>query len=188
MPERDELDVLIDSALNIYAEPRPGLEQRMLARVSSELARPSGRRPFLLAIAGLVTASLLLLTYLFLMRPHSQPQEIGHSVGTPPLPAHVAVPDEPRTASQQVPGARVRRRRTSGLQRVQSAAIERPKLDIFPMPKPLDVGERVLTRFASQAPEADRKAFLEARQGDDGLLTITAIRIPPLPSPEENQH
>ncbi len=35
MPERDDLDRLLDSALATYAEPRRGLEKRILARVCS---------------------------------------------------------------------------------------------------------------------------------------------------------
>ena len=36
MPERDELERLIDSELASYAEPRAGLEQRVLARLEAD--------------------------------------------------------------------------------------------------------------------------------------------------------
>jgi hypothetical protein len=69
--------------------------------------------------------------------------------------------------------------------RVPQSAIPRPKLDIFPTPQPLDPGEEALARFAAQAPEAERKAFLEAQQQADAPLHIAAIHIKPLELPDD---
>jgi hypothetical protein len=48
--------------------------------------------------------------------------------------------------------------------------------------------EQALTRFASEASEADRKALVESQQRVGEPLNISAIRIAPLPSLEEKQN
>ncbi len=87
MPENDELDLLLDSALATYADPGPnsGLEQRVLAGL--EAARRSGehhprafagtRRWLPWAIAVPVAASLLILwlsSTRFVRTPATQPR------------------------------------------------------------------------------------------------------------------
>ena len=186
MPERDELDTLIDSALSAYAEPRPGLERRMLARISGEVGRSSRRRRFLLALAAPVVACLLLFSYLFVKAPHSQP---GHMAYTPAQPsaAHVARTPVHEPAPKLL-STTSGRRANHHKERVPQNTIPRPKLDIFPTPHPLNPGEQALTSFAAQAPEADRKAFIEAQQQADAPLHIAAIHIKPLELPDEGKN
>lgn len=190
MPERDELDRLIDSALADYAEPRAGLEKRMLARVSGQVTRSSRRRWVLAAIAVPAIAVLLLLSYLVPRTQRQQPRQMANtpevssvtSNVTPnvsvPTPHAVRSPAYPRRTR---PGVHVADRGANNL-------IPLPKLDVFPAPQPLSTGEQAMVSFVAQASEDDRKALIEDQKRVDEPLNISAIRIPPLQLPEGNQH
>lgn len=187
MPERDDdLDLLIDSALRDYAQPRAGLEQRMFARVSGHVTRSSWRRWVFAAIAAPAVATLILLSYLVPKTPHSQPGQMAYTPATPAMAPVITVP---------APRAVARSRSSRHIQhidkianRASNSAFSRPKLDVFPTPQPPTHEERALARFVTQAPEADRKALVEAQQRIDQPLNITAIRISPLQLPEVNQN
>lgn len=191
MPERDDpdrtLDQLIDSALASYAEPRPGLEQRMIARISGEVAVPSRSRRWMLpAIAVPLAASLLLFAHLIPKRPQQQRVHIaeapvasspGRVEGTPAKhPSPISMPHAHNRSSKRLPG------------QVRSNVNQRPKLDIFPAPQPLSDAEQVVVRFASEASEANRKALVAPQRDFEEPIQITAIHIPPLPSLEEDTH
>jgi len=184
MPERDDLDHLIDSALTSYAEPRPGLEQRTLARISAEAPGSSRRRWIFAAIAAPAVAALIFLIYLLPKTPHSQPGQMAHTPATPSVAPVVATPALRITGKAETKH-RIRQREQI-TDRAVNSADSRPKLDVFPTPQPLSAGEQSLIRFGAQAREADRKALVEAQQRLDEPLKISAIRIPPLQSPEEN--
>lgn len=184
MPERDELDLLIDSALRDYAEPRAGLEQRMLARVSGEAERPSPRRWIWAALVAPVVAALILLAYFVPTPPHSHPEQMAHAPAVVPTTPVAITPAAPESRNVGSPSHTPRRGKITN--RALSESIARPKLDIFPTPETLSPGEQALIRFAAQAPEADRKALVAAQQRVDEPLNISAIHIPPLQSPEEN--
>jgi hypothetical protein len=62
-----------------------------------------------------------------------------------------------------------------------------PKLDVFPAPQPLTPQEQALVVFVAQAPETGRKAFAEAQQKIGTPISIAAIHIPPLESPDKGQ-
>jgi hypothetical protein len=184
MPERDDLDQLIDSALMSYGEARPGLEQRMLAGIQSEVARPLGRWNFL-AVAAPVVASLLLMTYL--LRQTFPPQLRQGAVAPLGVPATLQAKTAPTPAPQPVRVARVMRRRPTANQARQSAAV-RPKLDVFPTIQPLTDAEEAISRYVREASEADRKALVASQQQATEPLTITAIHIPPLEIPEQDKN
>jgi hypothetical protein len=189
MPDRDELDRLIDSALTGYAQPRNGLEQRMLARLSGEALRPRVRRWVLAAIAVPVLTTMILLAYFVPSNLHRQPGQ-GQVAYTPPAPStssgvNVAAPQRPPKESAPRHGH-------NGDLAVHRAAsnnaVPRPKLDVFPTVHPLSAEEQAMSRFAMEASETDRKALVEAQQKADEPVNISAIHIPPLQSLEENQH
>lgn len=185
MPEQEELDLLIQSALEDYAEPRAGLELRMHARVFGQVVRPSRRR-WVWAISASAIAALMVLSYPVLKTRNLKPGQMAFMAATPSVaPLLTApLPHGHQTAT-------VRRHiehREAISKRASDRAISRPKLDIFPTPQPLDAGEMALTRFAEEASDTDRKAFVEAHQQVDEPVNITAIRIPPLQVPEQNQN
>ena len=62
MPEDRELDQLIDTALSTYAEPRAGIEARVLAHLSTQ---PTHRHWLPWAIALPIAACIALLLMLY---------------------------------------------------------------------------------------------------------------------------
>ena len=186
MPERDELDQMIDSALIGYGEPRLGIEQRVLARVSAEISQESGlRRRLLTAIAAPILASLLLFAYWLTETPRSHPDQMANTLGvraTPPTATPV-----PHSYPKMLSRDHVRDREPDVV-RLRQTVLPRPKLDMFPTLQPLNDTEQAIAQFGREATEADRKALVEARQRVDAPVNITAIQIPPLPSPEQNQN
>lgn len=186
MSERDDLDRLIDSALGDYAEPRAGLEQRMLARVAGVAAPPSRRWWIVAALAVPAAVVLLLVSYLAPWNLHEQTGQMAYTPAAPKVVAPVVTAPEQPTR-RAVPSRHIRVREVSG-DRAATNPNPRPKLDVFPTPQPLSGEEQALVRFVAQTPEADRKALVAARQQVDEPLNISAIRIPPLQLTEENQH
>lgn len=186
MPEQDDLDRLIDSALGDYAEPRAGLEQRMLARVAGDAARPSRRWWIVAAVAVPAAVVLLLVSYLVPWNLHPQAGQMTYTPAVPKIVAPVIAAPEQATR-RAVPSRHIRAGEHSA-ERAASNPIPRPKLDVFPTPQPLTGEEKALVRFVGETPEADRKALVAARQQVDEPLNISAIRIPPLQLTEENQH
>ena len=195
MPERDKIDQLIDSALASYAEPRAGLEQRMLARVATDAGRPSRRGWLLMAIAVPVLGALMLMIYLVPRAPHAQPpSQIASTSAGPSATSskeHSAgrVVTEPAPRVVQSSGSSHRiRHGDRDVDEHTNNAVPRPKENIFPRPQPMTAEEQALTRFAAEASESDRKALIEAQRRVDEPLNISAINIAPLPSLEDKQN
>src|SRR5579863_4811603 len=186
MPEQDEIDLLIDSALRDYAEPLSGLEQRMVARISPHELSSRRRWLFVAIAAPAVAALILLLAYLVPWTLHPNPDQMAHAPSVPAV-APVITTTPKSAARDVVPSHHLRHQDRSG-NRALSNLTSRPKLDVFPTPQPLNSEEEALTRFATEASEADRRALVEAKQRVDEPLNISAIRIPPLQSPEDNQN
>jgi len=195
MPERDKIDQLIDSALASYAEPRGGLEQRMLARMATDAGRSSRRGWLLVAIAAPVLAALLLMIYLTPKAPHAQPPSQiasasrGHSAGSSAGTSVGRIVAEPAPHVTQSSGSSHRiRHRDQDVDEHTNNPVLRPKKGIFPTPQPMTTEEQALTRFAAEASETDRKALIEAQRRVDEPLNISAISIAPLPSLEDKQN
>ena len=182
MRERDELDRLIDSALASYAEPRPGLEKRVLAGISAR-ARLSRRRWFLLGLTVPLATSLFLFAYFAPNTSRPRRQEIA----VPPTAASTpGVTSAPITIEKFPSVSRTQEHSSQRLRdRVRTNITPRPKLDIFPAPQPLSEAEQAVTRFASEASEAQRRALVTPQQDLAQPIQITAIHIPPLPSSDD---
>jgi hypothetical protein len=182
MPERDELDRLIDLELGRYAEPRGGLEQRVMAHVAVEVKR-SRRVWSLLTIGAALTAALLLFAY-FVPR-SSHRQQSGQFAYAPATSSPAPVASAPATLAPSL--SRAHKRSINRLpNRAQLNVTQRPKLDTFPILQPLTDAELAVIRFAAEAPEADRKTLVAPNQELAEPIRITAIHIPPLPSSEED--
>ena len=188
MPEHDELDLLIDSALRDYAEPRAGLEKRMQARVSVEAIRPRPRRWVLAVAAVSGMAVMVLLIYLIPWDLQQRPSQVASLPARPVGAPIVSTSGAHEIEKAVAPSPRGIRRRVQTVNRTQDSATTLPKLDVFPTPQPMTDEEQALVRFFGQVPEADRKALVEAQQHMDEPLNISAIQIPPLQLPEVNQN
>jgi hypothetical protein len=190
MREKDDLDLLLDSALATYADPGAdsGLEQRVLYALAE--ARNTGeRRRFRVphrwwldgAIIVPVAVCFVVLWLSIPRRVHApsiqQQASQSHASSSSPgsqvasdsrPPAHRALREH--NFSPAVPSTRASAPETSPL----------PKLDVFPTPKPLTAEERALFVVAVQAPPQVRQAIVKAQEQNKEPLHIAAIHIPPL--------
>lgn len=194
MREKDDLDLLIDSALATYADPGPdsGLDDRILVTLSTvRTAKPraSTRWPshwIRWAVALPVAAGLLFLW--FAPRrdkplPSSEPQQARYPAPSalaprvnlsPEVQAHVPHRHGTRAAQPASP-----------VQTVQAAPL--PKLDVFPTPQPLTAEERALVVVVTETPLPAREALVKAQSLDAPPVRIAEIHIPPLEPPDQGQ-
>jgi hypothetical protein len=194
MREKDDLDLLIDSALSTYADPGPesGLENRVLVtlvavRTATPQVRGGWRRRWLPWAVAIPIAAGLLFLWLLPKRdkplPASMPQEAREATPTAIAP-HAESSSEVR---REVPHRRAVRvtQPASPVQTAQAAPL--PKLDVFPTPQPLTAEERALVVVVTQIPLPAREALVEAQSLDDSPVHIAEIQIPPLESPDQGQ-
>lgn len=192
MSDRDNIDRLLDSALATYAEPSSGLEERVLNALGVEqLAAPAKPKhtafplrrwvPWTVGLAAAGSLLLVLSVHYYESRPGTQAR---NTVPTQPQRA-IAPPVNIASEPTHVAVVRTPKSRAPHLATVTPAAL--PKLDVFPTPQPLTPQEQALVVFVAQAPEAGRKAVAEAQQRIEAPISIAAIRIPPLESPEKGQ-
>ena len=203
----EELDRLIDAELSTYAEPRTGIEQRVLSAMAAvredhgrakenmhlkphPLWRLSGTTnvvPF--QSAGRVWALILsaaacvLIAILVGMRFARTPRagsEQAINGNHAPAVNGAAAPEMRSTAPVRVETAhRVRRDHALRKQRL-------PKQDIFPTPQPLTPEMQALVQFAARAPEKERQALVQAKAQMDAPLKIAPLRIAALDSSSHN--
>lgn len=169
--ERDRLDRKLGAELAKYAavEPRPGLEERVLANLQTEQAKvPSHawwRWSVAFAVATVVVAALVVAwrseTSRTVVVNHTSPSAPSqHESQT-----NVAANHDPKQVRR---GGRVPKRVTS----VRGSppivvATDNPKLDQFPSPQPLTEQERILASYVALDPE---HAALIAEARTEALL------------------
>jgi hypothetical protein len=191
MREKDQLDLLIDAAAATYAEPRAGLENRILLAISMErqavAVKPAPpiipRRPWLPWALALSAAACLLLVTMILSnhtRRGTQTQNVPaqqarHESSGSALIASAT----PHAANARILISRPRRHTPS----LPPAPL--PKLDVFPTPQPLTPQEQALVTYATRASSPQLQALVAAQKEVGKPLNIAAINIPPLESPDE---
>ncbi|HEY1897211.1 MAG TPA: hypothetical protein VGG62_13100 [Terracidiphilus sp.] len=194
MREKDDLDLLIDSALATYADPGPdsGLEDRVLVTLAAvRTATPrlpgGGRRGWLPWAVAIPIAAGLLFLWLSPRRdqpvPASKPQEAHVS-------ARTAIAPHAEPSSEVRPGITHRHavRATQPAAPVQTAQADPlPKLDVFPTPRPLTAEERALVVAVTQTPLPAQEALIEAESLEHQPVRIAEIQIPPLEPPVQGQ-
>jgi hypothetical protein len=150
----DELDRLIDDALAGYvnAEPRVGLETRILRRVEGGARRAWWRWVWAVPVLASFAAWML-------VPPREERLELTARVVMPPAPA--------------VTGARPR-----PVVRPARPA-EPPKRPLFPTPAPLTAEEQALVTLAVQHPEALRQMASSNRSWTEPIH-IEELKIEPL--------
>lgn len=185
MHEKDQLDLLLDSALSTYADPPAGLEDRVLSALDATRIRTHrGRLAWTIALPA---AACVLLQWLSTPKTihapsipdqhaqhtnssssssilHKHPSHPSHSIAHPPLSS-----TQPTTAQ------------------AASKTPLLPKLDVFPTPRPLTTEECSLALVATQAPASLRQALLDAQADDIPPLHIASTHIPPLDAPDQGQ-
>jgi hypothetical protein len=183
-----EFDLLLRSALATYAQPASDsdLVHGILVRVAAESAPAPARRWLPWAIALPVAAGLLALAFLFGSRQMHMPARDQNQ-------AHVAQPalepQVPTHRSASLSSSESRRTKSQVGRLLPILASSKPapvpKLDVFPTPQPLTAAERALVAFAVRAPESERQSFVGTQEQLQQPVSISAIEIQPIDSPDK---
>lgn len=148
--DRDRLDQWLDGVLrqNESAEPRPGLESRVLARIAVESKRHRTRKSWAWIVATASVAALFAMVGL----------DMSHHSGKTPNPAvprastNSVMPDVAHVSAPvsltPVVRNRSHRNRTPAIVRTR----KEPKPEHFPSPRPLSPQELVLASYAQRFP------------------------------------
>lgn len=151
-----QIDDMLDSLLANYssAEPRPGLEIRILANLrEAEKQAPQGWWSFKWIWAGVVVGAIIVSAVLIGGRHRVPPPtnavvEIRQAAPQPRI--------QPRAPIARQETARIHRRRTAAARQPQSTALalsERPA--VFPTPTPLSEQEQLLLRYCASTPREE---------------------------------
>lgn len=187
MPDQDDLDRLLDSALSSYAEPAPDLEQRILHSLAASDHAPAARRHAWLPSPIAIPAAACLLVALGLWI-HPWKVNTGNSQqAQKALEAAHAAPAE--SAAKQPAQTVSHHRRSRSVSRPVPAYAALPKREVFPTPQPLSPAEQAFVKYVAMAPEKERRALLLSQAQQNAPLEISAIKISPItiPDPSGNQ-
>lgn len=176
--EVNEIAELLDRSLEHYraAEPRPGLEQRLLARIASAPALAPRWGWQFAATAGVAILSLVALYVSF--RPASSIPMPG--LADEPTMARAESAVDPSPLEPTVPVV-VSGRTSSSPESVSAAPLVRAT---FPASRELSEQERLLFRFLQTAPRETQLALVRAESTSPITfeeLSIREIVIEPLP-------
>jgi len=169
-----DVDKWLDGALSQYcnAEPRTGLESRVLAKLEAEQNRLASRRRWWWALGSATALAAMVLAVWFWqngreVRPGStagistttHPGDAQGSIEPGPVPkiAHPPRSYPPKQVAMRRPASRPLRNLT---------VASTPKLDQFPSPRPLSEQEKILVSYVAQYPE---KAALVAQAQAEAL-------------------
>ncbi len=197
MRERDQLDLLIDSAAASYGEPPAELEDRVLqaltvARATNSLMPETPRiqrrwMPWLIALP--VAACLLLVLFIQLRGSNHHTQaEVPSSAKMPTGSSKAQVMAHTGPPSTIVDTGRTRRRAVASATVPETERAALPKLDVFPTPRPLTPEERALSVYSGRAPKPELEALARAQTQDEKPFPIAASHIPPLPPSDEDKN
>ena len=171
--EREKLvDEVLDKALAGYsqAEPRMGLEGRVLARLEEEKAAPARAGWWRWAWAP-AAAALLIAGGLYLSRPRTQPPAAAN-VPVKVAPAVTpAVTPPPAPVAQAVVGKKPRIGRAP---QAASATLAEARQSRFPAPQPLTEQDRLLLAYVRRQPQA------AAEQAQASARPLAEMKIEPL--------
>jgi hypothetical protein len=175
MTERnDDGNLELEAALATYssAEPRPGLESRILRRAFAEDAHRKFAPP-LWAWALPVCACLLVAVVRW-----NQPLWVKAPTELPATAKQdkaAAVTALPETAFPET-------RRMSGEAKPRARRVESARQGVFPATAPLSRDEHALLAFVNHALPNNLKALIEESDVSSALLQIEDITISPLPN------
>jgi hypothetical protein len=157
-PENDrKMDEMLDSMLANYsaAEPRPGLETRILAnlREAAKKERPQGWWNFKWIWAGAVAAAIIVAAVLIGGRHRVAPPTNVVVRTSQPAPSPEIQPHAP-TVPKQV--GKIHRRKPSAHTLPQNATLAlRDRPAVFPTPTPLSEQEKLLLSYVAGTPREE---------------------------------
>lgn len=175
------VDEVLDKALANYshAEPRLGLEGRVLARLEEQKTARAGWWKWAWVPAA---AALLIAGGLYLSRP-APPSPTAPSAAVKPNPPVIA--PAPKTNSTVIQAAKAKPHPRLTSQAAPKVAQAAARLPQFPAPQPLSEQDRLLLAFVRTQPQA---AAQQAKTAAEPLaeIKIQPLEIPPL-NPDGNQ-
>ncbi len=158
----DEIDRMLDATLaNYAAQPRAGLEQRILANLRMVETRTAARIAWNWGAAMALGAVLMIAASLGWRWARTKPAPNAKQPSAATVP--VATEGAHRQDNSDLHHVKAARRNRHPVQRETAAA--NPKLDVFPSPLPLSEQERLLEIYVRN--NVDHAALLaEARMSD----------------------
>jgi hypothetical protein len=181
-----QLEALLDSLLSKYsaAEPRPGLDKRILANLH-QAAVPKLRfwmQPWLLGAAAALAASVLVLAFLRPAQPsHFAPIQARKRETSPQkTDVSVSLPVRRRAGAQSEPAGTIIRKLNEEAQGMPLS--DRPA--IFPTPMPLSEQEGFMFLYLANTPKEELIAQgHREEEKDDGFWDDSSLSSPaPQPS------
>jgi len=187
--EHGELDDLIRSAISSYgdAEPDSDLARRILLRAAAQPKPIPLSRRFRLAFVLPIAACAIVLFALLQIGSNRKPE---NSKGLPDTESQPRIENTAKAARPSPPATHRARReklpKKFGVHETEVATeTERlPKLNVFPTPKPLSPSEQALAQFVERSPTIARNSFIDVPDQGDAPLSVAAIEIQPLETPE----
>jgi hypothetical protein len=164
--DKDRLDFWLDTALRQQgnAEPRVGLENRLLSKLHTRKGHIRAIRQWGLILGGPALAVLLIALVWRGERTGAKPPDMnaGHAISqAPPIAQALGAKPQP----SMLPGVRNSKQAAATQRRTlaQSPRSE-PRLDRFPSSRPLSSQEVVIARYAEHYP---REAALIAKEQEE---------------------
>lgn len=179
---QDDLDRALDAALAKYAaEPRAGLEERVLANLRAETARESVRAWWQWSVlAALAAAAVIAVALSWRTGSHRATPVAVTTPATQAASTQVARSGE--QSGVRLKAARGTRRTPKHHAAVVVPVAAPPRLDQFPSPQPLSEQEKLLRAFVAENPE---RAVLIARARSEQLRQDELEELKMFPSGNE---
>jgi hypothetical protein len=191
--ERDELDAMLDAALETYVdtEATPGLAQRILNVTSRREPRRLMVRWMPLAASALAAAVLIAI---FIAHRTVSPSTTSPVMAR--VPSNRSGPDLPIRSSPTASSLPVR---WGGRHAIKAAThppaqSPLPRREVFPTPAPLTAEEKAVLKLENRglgeipAQEVRAQTVQSATQGPVEPIDIAAIHIPPLNPPDNGNN
>jgi len=176
----DPSDLDLDAALAKYSavEPRTGLEERVLARLSDEKSKPLSRPRWYWSLAA-AAAAIAVMVVAFTWKPSSPSRLViaNHPAGATQTTSQPGTNVANRNGSAVSPRGQSPARRTSTRPSRTAVVAAAPKLDQFPSPQPLSEQEEILKNYVAKYPEQAvliARAAAEAQRQDQ----LEETRVP----------
>ena len=181
MPTDRELDQLIDAALPSYsaAEPRPGLEHRILTNAVEEYPR---RGRFAWAWALAVPAAACLLAFLFFAGRHNSYRSTLEATATT-APATTAASPRETPATDSFPSPRKGSIPHKLPTQPSTTRETLPKEEVFPSPSPLTAEERAAIALVHDPPQMPRQ--IDTAGVEISPIHIAELQIKPIAPPDD---
>jgi hypothetical protein len=180
----DDLDRVLDAALAKYAsvEPRPGLEQRVMANLSTAERDTQTLVRWVWGVAAALAIVLVVAGIAWRSGRTSRPDIARHPPG---IVSKHAPQESLAKTSEAMPAVRNRRvrrvirRERNAPQTMKTLITSAPKSEQFPSPQPLSEQEKLLASYVERFPEhavlvARAQAQLEQRDHEEEMREMNA--------------